>query len=117
MAAEVPIVDLAAPRDELVEAVRAAFSATSNAQCPGMLRLKMSALHAKQLPPVGGDTLFASTVAAFSALSSGMQQLLRKLEAVHSYSGPDAPDHPSETAVHPVVPVLHRHHAVPRPAH
>ena len=32
-----------------------------------------------------------------------MQQLLRKLEAVHSYSGPDAPDHPSETAVHPVV--------------
>ncbi|MGB1859849.1 MAG: TauD/TfdA dioxygenase family protein [Arenicellales bacterium] len=63
----------------------------------------LSALHAKQLPPVGGDTLFASTVAAFSALSSGMQQLLRKLEAVHSYSGPDAPDHPSETAVHPVV--------------
>ena len=63
----------------------------------------LSALHAKQLPPVGGDTLFASTVAAFAALSPGMQKMLRKLEAVHSYSGPDAPDHPTETAVHPVV--------------
>ena len=63
----------------------------------------LSALHAKQLPPVGGDTLFASTVAAFAALSPGMQQMLRKLEAVHSYSGPDTPDHPTETAVHPVV--------------
>ena len=63
----------------------------------------LSALHAKQLPPVGGDTLFASTVAAFAALSPGMQKMLRKLEAVHSYSGPDAPDHPTETAVHSVV--------------
>ena len=56
MAAEVPIVDLAAPRDELVEAVRAAFSATSNAQCPGMLRLKMSALHAAQLRAVHAES-------------------------------------------------------------
>lgn len=63
----------------------------------------LSALHARQLPPVGGDTLFASTVAAFAALSPGMQQMLRKLEAVHSYSGPDVPDHPTETAVHPAV--------------
>ena len=63
----------------------------------------VSALHAKQVPPVGGDTLFANTIAAFSALSSGMQDMLRTLKAVHSYSGPDAPDHPTETAIHPVV--------------
>jgi len=32
-----------------------------------------------------------------------MQDMLRTLKAVHSYSGPDAPDHPTETAIHPVV--------------
>ena len=63
----------------------------------------VSALHAKQVPPVGGDTLFANTIAAFSALSSGMQDMLRTLKAVHSYSGPDAPDHLTETAIHPAV--------------
>ena len=64
--AEVPIVDLAAPRDELVEAERAAFSATSNAQCPGMLRLKMSALHAAQLRAVHAESrqFFALPAAA-----------------------------------------------------
>lgn len=63
----------------------------------------LSVLHAKTLPPVGGDTGFASTVAAFAGLSSGMRKLLRGLSAVHSYSGPGAPDHPDETAIHPLV--------------
>ena len=63
----------------------------------------VSALQAKILPPLGGDTAFASTIAAFESLSPGMQTFLSQLEAVHSYDGPDAPDHPSETAVHPVV--------------
>ena len=63
----------------------------------------LSVLHAKTIPPVGGDTGFVSTVAAFAALSAGMARLVRKLEAVHSYSGPGQPDHPEETAVHPVV--------------
>ena len=63
----------------------------------------MSALHARQIPPSGGDTLFASSIAALSALSQGMRALLRNLSAVHSYNGRGLPDHPTETALHPVV--------------
>ena len=63
----------------------------------------VSVLHAKILPPLGGDTAFASTIAAYSALSPGLQTLLENLSAVHSYDGPDAPDHPEETAIHPVI--------------
>ncbi|NIP82087.1 MAG: TauD/TfdA family dioxygenase, partial [Gemmatimonadetes bacterium] len=54
----------------------------------------LSFLHARILPPVGGDTGFASTIAAFEALSPGMRDLLRGLRAVHSYDGPGRPDHP-----------------------
>jgi taurine dioxygenase len=63
----------------------------------------ISILHALIIPPVGGDTMFASTIAAFAALSPAMQDLLRTLEAVHSYDGPGAPDREGLTAVHPVV--------------
>jgi taurine dioxygenase len=63
----------------------------------------VSALHAKILPSLGGDTAFASTIAAFDTLSQGMQETLSRLEAVHSYDGPGRPDHPAETAIHPVV--------------
>ncbi|MEM7563396.1 MAG: TauD/TfdA family dioxygenase [Pseudomonadota bacterium] len=63
----------------------------------------VSVLHAKVLPPIGGDTAFASTIASYQNLSSGFQGFLQPLRAVHSYDGPDRPDHPQETAVHPVV--------------
>ena len=41
-------------------------------------------LAAKQLPSVGGDTLWSSATAAYDALSTSMQQQLRGLTATHS---------------------------------
>lgn len=43
-----------------------------------------SMLLARELPPSGGDTLFASMSAAFDALSEGIKKTLRGLHAVHS---------------------------------
>ena len=43
-----------------------------------------SMLYALETPPVGGDTLFASTCAAYDSLSEGLQQTLLGLRAVHS---------------------------------
>lgn len=45
-----------------------------------------NALYSIAVPPHGGDTLIASTCAAFEALSSGMQELLRGRNAVHGFS-------------------------------
>jgi taurine dioxygenase len=49
---------------------------------PPMLTL----LHGKVIPPYGGDTLFASTTAAFDALSEPMQQFLSELTATHDFA-------------------------------
>lgn len=38
------------------------------------------------IPEVGGDTVFASMTAAYSALSAGMQRYLQGLVAVHDFS-------------------------------
>lgn len=43
-----------------------------------------SMLYARELPPLGGDTLFASTCAAYDTLSHGLQDTLAGLRAVHS---------------------------------
>jgi taurine dioxygenase len=43
-----------------------------------------SILVARELPPVGGDTLFASMGAAYDALSDGLKETLASLRAVHS---------------------------------
>ena len=40
-------------------------------------------LHMHELPPVGGDTLFASMYAAYEALSAPMKRLLEGMTAIH----------------------------------
>jgi len=45
-------------------------------------------LHAKIVPPVGGDTLYANGYAAFEALSPGEQSELKTMTALHSARRP-----------------------------
>lgn len=69
-------------------------------------------LHLTTVPPNGGDTLFASTSAAWRALSPAMQDFLRDKEAVHEsahiYAGrygskeSESRDGVYPTSVHPV---------------
>src|SRR6185295_18278987 len=49
-------------------------------ECPPMATM----LIAREVPPFGGDTMFASMYAAYEALSPGMQRLLDGLYAVNS---------------------------------
>lgn len=79
---------------------------------------RCSILHALEIPPVGGDTLFAGMGAAYDALSDGFKEMLRGLRAVHSsrhvfgrrsgYRGATEgrignPDAATQDAIHPVV--------------
>jgi taurine dioxygenase len=43
-----------------------------------------SILYAKEVPDIGGDTLFASMHAAYESLSEGLKETLESLNAVHS---------------------------------
>ena len=47
-------------------------------------------LMAKELPPYGGDTLFANQVAAYDALSDGLKSTLSTLTAVNTSAKADA---------------------------
>jgi taurine dioxygenase len=49
-------------------------------------------LHAKVVPPVGGDTLYADCTRAYDALSPGMKRLLVELTATHSARRPYGPN-------------------------
>jgi len=79
-----------------------------------------SMLYAREVPPSGGDTLFASMYAAYDALSDGLKQTLAGLRALHSSRhvfgaasrrAPDDdlqgrvgnPELATQDAVHPVV--------------
>ena len=64
-----------------------------------------------EVPPTGGDTLFANMVAAFAALPPEQQQYLSGLTALHDgeqhyrgrYDGPDDAEKVYPQAEHPVV--------------
>lgn len=71
-------------------------------------------LYAKVVPPFGGDTLFASTTAAYDALSDGMKAMLRGVRTHNRYnktakrSGKMSDkvtdvDKPSDVAKHPII--------------
>jgi len=63
----------------------------------------VSILHGLEMPAVGGDTAFASTIAAFETLSDGLRQTLRGLNAVHSYAWSAREIDHTHAVTHPVV--------------
>ena len=73
-----------------LEHERAAFGAIWHSDTAYLERPPMaSMLIARELPPFGGDTLFANMVLAFESLSPGMQTLLEGLRAVNSSAKAD----------------------------
>lgn len=45
-----------------------------------------SVLYAVEIPPYGGDTIFASTIAAYEALSQPMQEFLKNFRVTHDFA-------------------------------
>jgi taurine dioxygenase len=88
-------------------------SDTTYLECPPL----GSVLYAVEIPPVGGDTLFANMYLAYETLSDGMKEFLDGLKAVNSAQKTDAAvgrlkraserpggeDPSAVEAVHPVV--------------
>jgi taurine dioxygenase len=69
-----------------------------------------SVLNALQMPPAGGDTLFANQYLAYERLSEPMKELVSGLTAIHSAANYGSPDMKAE---HPVV---RRHPETRRPS-
>lgn len=71
-------------------------------------------LYAKEVPPVGGDTMFANLYSAYDALSDGMKELCGRLRTYNLYDKQAArsqkmsvkvsdKEKPADPAVHPLV--------------
>ncbi len=68
-------------------------SDVTHMECPAL----GSVLYAVDVPPFGGDTLFANQYLAYETLSPGMKEMLDGLTAVHSAEGPFGPQGRSKT--------------------
>ena len=71
-------------------------------------------LIAREVPPFGGDTLFASGYAAYDALSDGMKRMLEPLRAVNSSTKADKTRTREDRASHEPRKVLEAEHPVIR---
>jgi taurine dioxygenase len=80
------IVEVIKREDEQVNFGGLWHSDTTYLEHPPMASL----LYASEIPPVGGDTLFANMYRAYETLSPGMQRLLEGLKAVNSADKADA---------------------------
>lgn len=73
-----------------LEHERAAFGAIWHTDTAYLERPPMaSMLLARELPPAGGDTLFANMYLAYESLSDGLKKVLLQLKAVNSSSKAD----------------------------
>ena len=73
---------------------------------------RVTLLYAKEVPPFGGDTMFANLYLAYDTLSDGMKDVIGRLKTVNQYNkqkkrpaamAPTAPEVPAEPAEHPLV--------------
>jgi len=73
---------------------------------------RVTILFARQVPPVGGDTMFANLYLAYDTLSDGMKAMIAGLSTISIYDkkkkrpaamAPTAPDDDPEPAEHPLV--------------
>ena len=74
------ITEVLKKEDEKVNFGGVWHSDTTYQKCPPMATL----LYAKELPPLGGDTLFANQYAAFEHLSAPLRGVLEKLRGVNA---------------------------------